>query len=297
MAGQVSRRAALRAGLGALGVGAVGASALVGAVETRTLPGREKLNRALGFDGPPGKIPVIRGVPVTSGTFVSKFMRTTLGYSIAWPTGFQQYRVALVLHGRDGDHRTAFTELGMDRFLAQAIEDGVPPFALASIDGGAASYYHRRADGTDAGAAILEEFLPQLHKLGFDTSRVGFQGSSMGGYGAMLLATRLGPDRAAVVGAQSPAIWSQAADTAAGAYDSAADFAANDLFTKVAELQPIPTRIDVGFDDPFYPNIKRFVGDFQPPLEHGFVRGGHDADVWLRTMPDQLEFVGRHLAS
>ncbi|GAA4405264.1 alpha/beta hydrolase [Tsukamurella soli] len=295
--GVFTRRAALRAGMGALGIGALGAGALAAGVETRVLPGRGRLDHALGLDGTPGRVPTVAGVPVTSGTFASKAMKTTLGYSIARPATAGPVRVAVVLHGRGGDHRGAFDEFGMDRFLAQAIDDGVPPFALASIDGGDSSYYHRRADGTDSGAAILDEFLPLLQRQGLDTGRVAFQGTSMGGYGAILLAARHGAARTAAVGAQGPAIFASAADTAAGAYDSAEDFDANDVMRMTAQLQGIPIRVDIGTDDPFYPTVERFVDAFSPPLEHSYVPGGHDNGVWLRSMGTQVAFIGRHLAA
>ena len=40
---------------------------------------------------------------------------------------------------------------------------------------------------------VLDELLPMLGSMGLDTSRVGFMGWSMGGYGAMRLGAKLGP--------------------------------------------------------------------------------------------------------
>jgi hypothetical protein len=57
----------------------------------------------------------------------------------------------------------------------------VPPFALASVDGGE-SYWHPRDSGEDA-AAMLDEFVPLLACHGLDVRPLGFLGRSMGGFG------------------------------------------------------------------------------------------------------------------
>ncbi|MDF0531319.1 alpha/beta hydrolase-fold protein [Tsukamurella sp. 8F] len=283
----VTRRTFIGFGLGAAALGAVGAAAATGV-------GEEVVGRILPA---PGGTPVRAGVRVTSGAFTSLAARAEVGYSIARPARGGPMRVVVVLHGKGGDHRAAFDGLHMDRSLQEAVDEGVPPFALASIDGGDHSYYHRRSDGTDRGAMILQEFLPLLARQGFDTSRVGFQGTSMGGYGALLLAARLGERRTAVVGAEGPAIWRRAADTAAGAYDSAQDFAANDLFALIDELAPVPKRIDIGIADPFYAATTAFIDSFAPRPAHAYLPGGHDPAVWVRAMPDQLRFIGGHLSA
>ena len=84
-------------------------------------------------------------------------------------------------------------------------------------------------------------------------------GISMGGYGALLLAEKL-PDLISAAAAISPAIWTsyaQARAANAGAYASAADFAADDAVTHAAALARVPVRIAAGFGDPFYPGVSR----------------------------------------
>ena len=137
--------------------------------------------------------------------------------------------VVVVLHARGADHRTAFDTLGMDRFLRAA---GYR-FALASVDGGDHTYRHHRADGTDAGAMVTEEFLPLLAAHGLDTRRIGFFGWSMGGFGALWLSGVLGAGRVAAAAALSPALWHRAADTAPARSTISADFAAHDVFRHV----------------------------------------------------------------
>ena len=83
-------------------------------------------------------------------------------------------------------------------------------------------------------------------------------GISMGGYGALLLAEKY-PDLISAVAAISPAIWTsyaQARAANAGAYASAADFAADDVVTHAAALARVPVRVAAGLADPFHPGCR-----------------------------------------
>ena len=83
---------------------------------------------------------------------------------------------------------------------------GRAPMALIGVDG-RTGYWHRRANGDDAGSMLFHELVPLLTGRGFRTDRVGLLGASMGGYGALLWGERRGPKRIAAVGAMSPALW------------------------------------------------------------------------------------------
>jgi hypothetical protein len=121
---------------------------------------------------------------------------------------------------------------------------------LVGADGGT-GYRHRRAKGDDAGRMLFDELLPLLHRRGFPTARIGLLGIPMGGYGAILWSERLGRARVAATGAISPALWRRHADSAPGAFDSAADFARSDVFAGARRLAGMPVRIDCGRDDSF----------------------------------------------
>jgi hypothetical protein len=121
---------------------------------------------------------------------------------------------------------------------------------LVGADGGT-GYRHRRANGDDAGRMLFDELLPLLHRRGFPTARIGLLGIPMGGYGAILWSERLGRARVAATGAISPALWRRHADSAPGAFDSAADFARSDVFAGARRLAGMPVRIDCGRDDSF----------------------------------------------
>ncbi|MFC6160618.1 hypothetical protein [Kribbella jiaozuonensis] len=86
-----------------------------------------------------------------------------------YPDGYDasaKLPVVLVLHGRGSDHTSAINDLGIDRYLTATVQAGTPPFALATVDGGQNSYWHRRADGNDPGAMLDQEFLPLLADCG-----------------------------------------------------------------------------------------------------------------------------------
>ncbi len=72
----------------------------------------------------------------------------------------------------------------------------MPPFAIATVDGGT-TYWHPRPNGEDAGGMVVDEFLPLLAEQGLRTDRSAFHGWSMGGYG--VAAAR--PDRRPAAGA------------------------------------------------------------------------------------------------
>ncbi len=177
----------------------------------------------------------------------------------------------------------------MEQRLAEAVQAGLPPFAVVAVDGGG-SYFHRRASGEDSGAMVLDELIPMLGGQGLDTSRVGFLGWSMGGYGALLLGARLGPARTAAICAVSPALWLSSGATAPGAFDGADDFAANSVFGLPA-LASIPIRIDCGDSDPFYAATKQFIAQLPNPPAGGFSPGGHDAAFWSSQLPAELTWM------
>jgi S-formylglutathione hydrolase FrmB len=297
----ISRRALL------LGGGAAGLAALGGAyalVEQDVLPGRIRLNQALeGLplvgDDPP-EVPGGEPGPVVTGSFFSEARGTEVGWTVAYPSGFDEEAdlpVSLLLHGRDEDHTWMFDDLSLQYFLAHAVTaEHVPPFALASVDGGSATNWHPRASGDDPQGMVVDEFVPLLAARGLRTDRIGLWGWSLGGFGALLLATELGAKRVAAVVATSPALWLAPEDTAPDVFDDPQDYQRNDVFSRVGELQGLPLRIDIGDDDSFTPNVEAFI-DVLPTAPAGGVGNGfHDAAYWMRVAPDEIAFLGNHLA-
>jgi S-formylglutathione hydrolase FrmB len=178
---------------------------------------------------------------------------------------------------------------GVEQGLAQAVDAGLPPFAVVAVDGGG-SYWHKRASGEDSGAMVLTELIPMLSAQGLDTSRVAFLGWSMGGYGALLLGARLGPARTAAICAVSPALWTSAGAAAPYAFDGADDYAANSVWG-LPEFASIPIRIDCGNSDPFYSATQQFIAQLPNTPAGGFSPGGHDGGFWSSQLPAELTWM------
>jgi S-formylglutathione hydrolase FrmB len=296
----LSRRAVLRTGAAA---GVVGVAAVAG-LETGVIPGRARVHDVLGLSGPDGVVPEVPAGPVVSGSFDSFGRQTTVGYSVIYPDGYAataQLPVVLVLHGRGGDHTSAINDLGIDRYLTAAVQGGVPPFALATVDGGRDTYWHRRTSGDDPGYMLDQEFLPLLAARGLQLERFGVLGWSMGGYGALLWVAlhywqrRVRPSSQAVaVGALSPALWREFSEVAPGAFDDAEDFAGSQVFGRRSGFRDVAVRIDCGRDDPFAAAARNLRSELN--AAGGQQAGAHTPGYWRRMLPGQLRFLGTKLS-
>jgi enterochelin esterase-like enzyme len=281
--------------IAALGVLATAAAGL-GGVEAGVLPGRGRLDRST--DRPPAGVPETAPGRLVSGSFASKARHVTTSWTVAYPPGHDGARlpVLISLHGRGGGHRGSFEGgLQLHRFLAQAVQQGSAPFAIASVDGGDHEYWHPRRD-TDPAGMVIDEFLPLLGRRGLDTARIGLFGWSMGGYGALYLAGRLGAERTAVAIAESPAVWRQAGQSAAGAFDDAEDFDAHAIFGRTSLLDGIALRLDCGAADGFAPVTRELRAALSPAPAGGIQPGGHDVGYWRSQAAAQLRFAATHLA-
>lgn len=201
--------------------------------------------------------------------------------------------VVIALHGFGGD-ADWMMDLGFPALLDAVVRDGARPFGYVTVDGGPRSYYHPRADGTDAGAMVIGELLPKLKSAGFDISRLGLCGFSMGGFGALrLAATYRSQVRAAA--ATAPAVWTRAGDSPPVAFDSADDWRTHGLMADPTVLQGIPLRIDCGLDDPFAPAVRTLRSRLTPTPAGGMSPGGHTADFVRTHLPAQLRFLADRL--
>jgi S-formylglutathione hydrolase FrmB len=290
----LSRRAVLSLGA-SVAAGAAGAYGLDILFQSRTskaIPvSRASTQVPLAPAPPLEPAPSAEAAPtMTTGSFVSAARGgVSTNWAIARPPGqTKALRPMIALHGKGSDASTVMAG-GVEQGLAQAVNAGLPPFAVVAVDGGG-GYWHKRASGEDSGAMVLNELIPMLNTQRLDTSRLAFLGWSMGGYGALLLGGRLGPARTAVICAVSPALWLSPGAAAPGAFDGADDFAANSVFGMPA-LASIPIRVDCGDSDPFYAATKQFIAQLPNPPAGGFSPGGHNPEFWSSQLPAELTWM------
>jgi S-formylglutathione hydrolase FrmB len=311
----ISRRAALIAGLGVAASGAVAAGGYA-LVEAGAVPGKYRLARLLGACGSAPPRPH-EGLPVRHETqFWSARRQRRVSMVTLIPAGASSPRglgVVVALHGLGGAAAGTASALAL-ALASPQIPRQAGRFAVITVDGGT-TYWHRRADGDDPQGMIIHEVLPRAAALGLRTGEIGIVGDSMGGYGAVLLAERLGAARAApstasvtagsgalagaapgvaAVAAISPAIFASYADA------RQADFAANDVFAHLDALRHVPAYIACGSDDPFEPTAALFrarLGRLTSKAVAGTVASGcHDYAFWARNLPAGLTFLSAHLA-
>ncbi|MBV8928646.1 MAG: alpha/beta hydrolase [Mycobacteriaceae bacterium] len=301
---QLTRRAVVRLGAGAA-MGAAGAYALGTMLDSRasTTVGQVSMTGAgaplppLAPPAPLEPAPPPNAAPTyVTGSFASAARGgVNTNWAIARPPNqTKPLHPVIALHGK-GQDAAGVMAGGVEHGLAEAVQAGLPPFAVVAVDGGG-SYWHKRTSGEDSGAMVLTELLPMLEGNGLDTSRVAFLGWSMGGYGALLLGARLGPARTAAICAVSPALWMSYGATAPGAFDSANDFSGNSVFGLPA-LASIPIRVDCGNSDPFYSATQQFVAQLPTPPSGGFSPGGHDGGFWSQQLPAELTWLAPLLAA
>jgi enterochelin esterase-like enzyme len=230
-----------------------------------------------------------RGATVDRFTLQSRLVHRDLHEILVVPPGGGRGRELLVfLHGRSSSPDSNLRQPLFDEL--HALGRQAPVVLLA--DGGDHSYWHDRRDGK-WGTSVLREAIPAaLRRSGADARHVAIGGISMGGFGALDLA-RLAPGRFCAVGGHSAALWRTGAETPAGAFDDAEDFARHDEIGEARshKLYRVPVWIDVGRDDPFLQADSALAHELAAQGTrvslhiHG---GGHGG--WSNRMPQYLRF-------
>ncbi|MBI4897551.1 MAG: hypothetical protein HY827_04200 [Actinobacteria bacterium] len=187
----------------------------------------------------------------------SRALDRRIKIAVLLPRGYakdQRRSLLVLLHGR-GSTQEHLYDAALLKALA-GLGDRGPVVALPY--GGEHSYWHDRADA-DWGRYVSSEVIPAVRRrYGTDRRRVAIGGVSMGGFGALDLA-RLHPGRFCAVGGHSPALWQGGGESAAGAFDDAADFARHDVIG-AARSDPdlfgdTKVWLDAGDADPFQPGV------------------------------------------
>ena len=222
---------------------------------------------------------------VLSGTLASAHMKQPVGWSIALPTS-QPIGVVFCLHSWGNDHTMAFSQLHIPDVVAAAGAGLV----VAACDGGQHSYWHPRADGTDAMAMFFDEFMPLVERQIGPITQRGLLGWSMGGYGALLFAEQR-PELFRVVAVGSPALWTTAGAPPPGPFDGPADYKRWNVYDHIDRLTDITVRVDCGIHDPFLHADREFVARLPASHPGSFTAGFHDFPYWRSIGPAQIDTI------
>jgi S-formylglutathione hydrolase FrmB len=287
-----------------IGSSVLGAVAGVGAwgllADARLVPGRSVMDDAFGRCDIDATQPKTEPGVVVKASFFSAHRSRAVGYLLGYPPGAAggaKLPVCLVLHGSGTDYRDPFDGIGYHRFLAAAVAAGVPPFVLASVDGGE-TFWHPRANGDNPMAMMLEDFPVVLRQHGLPVDRFAVLGYSMGGFGA-LVAASTAPKRFVAAVASAPALWRSYDDARSvndKAFDSAEDWRTwGDLRTRTGALKGLAVRIDCGESDSFAPALSALREQLPDPGVVHLAKGCHDAAFWESVAPEQLKLIGTAL--
>jgi S-formylglutathione hydrolase FrmB len=241
------------------------------------------------------------GVKHERFTIESRAVGRRLPVDVLLPPDYdkQDRRPILVfLHGRGTNPNNLSSKIAVKSLAAAGPRAPIIVFPY----GGEASYWHDRADGS-WGRYVTNEVIPKVvADYRGDGKRVAIGGISMGGFGAFDLA-RLHPGRFCAIGGHSPAIWQTGGESAAGAFDDAADFARNDVIT-VARTQTAAYKgahiwLDAGNQDPFQPGDQAMVAALRQAGDTVTAKtwpGAHEAVYWKAHFPAYIRFYTKALA-
>lgn len=239
------------------------------------------------------------GARVIRFSIASRYVHRTLPEVAVVPPGTNGAgRPLLVfLHGKGSDGQDSNLSSAMFAALAQ---QGARAPDVVFPDGGDDSYWHNRAGG-DWSSYVLDEVIPRaVALLHADPARVAIGGISMGGFGALDIA-RLHPGRFCAVGGHSAALWPDGAQTAAGAFDDAQDFARHDVIAAAGAANPYgrtPVWLDVGSQDPFRTSDATLARELRfhgARVTFRIWPGSHDSAYWERHWGAYMAFYARAL--
>ena len=227
----------------------------------------------------------------------SRYVHRTLAQTAAIPKhASAKPPLLVVLHGRGKNGNESNSNASFYEALSK-LGDRAP--AVVFPNGGEASYWHPRASG-DWARYVLDEVIPRaIKRLHADPRRVAIGGVSMGGYGAFAIA-RLRPGAFCAIGGHSPAIWLDAGESAAGAFDDADDYGRNDILALARARGRKPWGdarlwLDGGSHDPFKAGTNAFAAALGIRATHW--SGEHESAYWRAHYARYLRFYARALAN
>jgi S-formylglutathione hydrolase FrmB len=210
------------------------------------------------------------------------------------PPGGGDGRLLILLHGRHdpgplhwlGGDISGPQSMLNDAFFAGLARLGARAPTVVLLNGGGHSYFHDRRDAPWA-TSMLREAIPDAVRRFHAHGRIAIGGISMGGYGALHLAS-LQPNEFCAVGGHSAAVWTSGGDSAPGAFDDAEDYARNDIFAAAPKLKGLPVWLDNGDSDPFLAADEQLARALH--VQQHVWPGGHTGSYWHAHMAQYLRF-------
>jgi len=250
-----------------------------------------------------------QGAKVVQYTLTSRLLGRKLKEIAVIPPGGGSRPLLVLLHGRHDASPVAWLvpgKTGPESMLSNQVFAGLAQLGgrapvVVFLNGGGHSYYHDRRDGPWA-SMILREAIPDaVRRFHTTAGRIAIGGESMGGYGALHIAS-LRPAEFCAVGGHSAALWLSAGQTAPGAFDDAADYAANDVYeaARRGAYDHLPVWIDGGTADPFRDADAAFVRLLRRQnvtVTYHVWPGGHTHAYWDSHMAAYLRFYASALAT
>jgi S-formylglutathione hydrolase FrmB len=235
-----------------------------------------------------------RGAQVVHYDLKSTLLHRRLPEIGVIPSGGGNGRLLILLHGRHdpgplhwlGGDISGPQSMLNDAFFAGLAQLGNRAPTVVLLNGGGHSYFHDRRDGPWA-TSILREVIPDAVRRFHRHGKIAIGGISMGGYGALHIAS-LRPGEFCAVGGHSAAIWTSGGASAPGAFDDAEDYARNDIFAVAGNLRHIPVWLDNGDRDPFLAADAQLARALH--VRQHVWPGGHTGSYWHAHMAQYLRF-------
>jgi S-formylglutathione hydrolase FrmB len=242
------------------------------------------------------------GARVVHYTLASRLLGRSLSEAAVVPAGGGSRALLVMLHGRHDPSRLAWLipgKSGPESMLSNQLFAGLARLGrrapvVVLLNGGGHSYFHDRRDGRWASMVLREAIPDAVRRFHTVNGRIAIGGISMGGYGALHIAS-LRPSEFCAVGGHSAALWTSPGATAPGAFDDAADYERNDVFAAARRgaFAELPVWIDGGSSDPFRAADASFVDALRHRGVHVTYHvwpGAHTASYWHAHMAQYLRF-------
>jgi S-formylglutathione hydrolase FrmB len=246
--------------------------------------------------GPPAVAPPPSPTPLAQPVTVQRVSSAARGKDVelllVTPEGVPAagLPVVLALHGRGANARV-FLDLGLPAALTEAVRSGVPPFAVAAVDG---DHYWVETDSVDDPQRMLTGELPGwLARSGLRPSPSAAFGISMGGFGVLRYA-RDHQDLKAVATASSALFVSWGDAKARKVFRDEPQWRSHEPLLHTDDLRGTPTGVWCGTEDPFIGAARKYIQAANPQPAN-LSAGAHTDTYWKRVLPEILTYTGTHV--